>query len=328
MAEAPLGARRRASLAQRVVVGLGVLASIVLVTIGVGTIPPADLFATLDYLASIGAAVALVLSGAVLVWRLPGHPVGWLLWTAGCLFAVANGSLGLAEFTAGSAPAVAGWLALIGNSVWVPAIVCMTVLLPLVFPTGQLPSPRWRIVVAIGVLAAAFDVLQNLLTPFDPASVPINVSNPIGAGGFATDLGSLLGTLSSASGVVFLPLVAASLVLRFRHASGVERAQLKWLAAAVAVAGPALAFGIVLSRLPGDAASVASDLGFLAAFIGLGLLPVAIGIAILRYRLYDIDVIIRRTVVYVPLTAILAGLYAATTALFQKVFIAVTGERS
>ncbi len=314
---------------RRPVVAVGAVASVALGILGLGAIGSDDLFAQLDFVAATVAALSLVMSGAVLITRLPNHRVGWLLWTGGCLFAIAdsNGSGGLGEFI-GAGPGLLGWLNLVGDAAWVPAIICVAVMLPLVFPTGRLPSRRWRIVVAVGLVAGMFSIVQNVLTPFDPRSVPSGVTNPLAIGGTASDVASLLGDLSSLAGVVCLPLVAISLVLRSRHATGVERAQLKWLAAVVALVGPTLAIAIVSSVLPGDVTAFVSNLAFLATFIGLALLPVAIGIAVLRYRLYDIDVIIRRTVVYVPLTAILAGLYAASTALFQKAFILATGQRS
>lgn len=328
MAEPLLVGPRRATRPQRLFIGLGVLGSIGLSVVGIASIPPnADLVTALDYLAAIVTAVSLVLSGAVLAARLPWHPVGWILWVSGALFAVANGAQGLAVLGRGD-PVLAGWMLLIGDAVWVPAIIGVTILLPLVFPTGRLPSPRWRILVVVAIGAIAFNIVQNALVPFDPASTPAGVVNPIGGSGAAVDLGTVLGAISSGSGVICLPLVAASLVLRFRRSSGVERAQLKWLALAIAIAGPAFALGILVQAAPGDLAAAISDGFYLLAFVGLALLPVAIGVAILRYRLYDIDVIIRRTAVYVPLTAILAGLYAGLTALLQRAFIAATGQTS
>ena len=313
---------------RRLAVVAGAAVALVMAGYSLTSLPSSDAFATLDYLTATAAALTLALSGVVLVWRLPSHPVGWLLWGSGTLLAVAIGAQGLATVVRADDPGTAGWIVLVGASAWVPSIVCLALLLPLVFPTGRLPSPRWRLVVAVGIVSATFNIAQNVLTPFDPANSPAGLSNPVGADGLAPDLGNLLGALSSAAGVICLPLVAASLLQRYRHATGVERAQLKWLASVIGVAGPSLAFGILIQRVPGELAIVASNLGFLVAFLGFGLLPVAIGVAILRYRLYEIDVIIRRTVVYVPLTAILAGLYAASTALFQRLFIAATGERS
>ena len=328
MPEAPTAPGTRLPDPRRILVLTGVVASITLAIAGLTTLGSSDTFTQLAYVAATAAAISLVLSGAILASRLPSHPVGWLLWIGGCLFALASGAGGVGQSLAPGSPAIGAWLVLIGASAWVPAIVCVSVLLPLVFPTGSLPSPRWRIVVAVGIVSAGFSVVQTALTPFDPANVSASITNPIAAGGPAADLASLMGNLSSLAGVICLPLVAASLVLRFRHATGVVRAQLKWLAAAVAISGPALAIAIAVALVPGDLARLVSNLAFLATFAGLTLLPVAIGVAVLRYRPYEIDLIIRRTVVYVPLTAILAGLYAALTALLQRVFIATTGQRS
>jgi hypothetical protein len=324
----PSTTRGRARAWQRAVLLLGVVGAAILSAIGLVSVPGDDTFTELDLIVATAAALSLAVTGAVLAWRLPAHPVGWLLWISRCLFAVALTGFGIAGLVVAANPGLASWIVVIAGVCWVPAIVCVAVLLPLVFPTGRLPSRRWRIVAAVGVTSAAFSAIQDLAAPFAPGLNAAGLVNPLAASGAIADLANLLGTLSSIAGVVCLPLVAASLVLRFRRATGVERAQLKWLAAAIAVAAPALTIAIVVQVFPGDLAAFVGNLAYLVMFVGLALLPVAIGIAVLRYRLYDIDLIIRRTVVYVPLTAILAGLYAGSTALLQRAFIAATGTTS
>jgi hypothetical protein len=313
---------------QQAILSLGVIAAVGIGVVNVAATNSIDAFTRLDFIAATAASISLALTGALLAWRLPSHPVGWLLWASGCLFAFADSQSGVATVIATSDPTLASWLVVLGGAAWVPAIVTVAVLLPLVFPTGRLPSRRWRIVVAIGLLSAAFSAAQDLFTPFPVDMNAVGLVNPLGTTGTVADLASLLGGLSSVAGVVCLPLIAASLVMRFRQASGVERAQLKWLAAAVAMAGLALAIAIVAQLVPGALALAIGNLAYLIAFVGLALLPVAIGIAVLRYRLYDIDLIIRRTAVYVPLTGILAGLYAASIALLQRLFITATGGPS
>jgi hypothetical protein len=110
-------------------------------------------------------------------------------------------------------------------------------------------------------------------------------------------------------------MCASALLVRYRRAGPEERAQLRWVAVAVTIFVAQLVVSIVLPSL---------DLFALT----LPLLPISVGIAILRYRLYDIDLIISRALVYIPLTGLLGGLYAASVALFQRVFIALTGDRS
>ncbi|MGH2406457.1 MAG: hypothetical protein ACRDF7_00070 [Candidatus Limnocylindrales bacterium] len=171
-----------------------------------------------------------------------------------------------------------------------------------------------------------FSTIQNALSPFGGA--PAGVSNPLALGGAIESDLAFLGAASSLSGIVCLPLIAASLVIRYRRAAGIERAQLRWFVAVAAIIGPAFAIGIVAGALTNDVAVTVANVAYLITFVGLALLPVAIGIAVLRYRLYDIDLIIRRTAVYVPLTAVLAGLYAASIALLQRLFIAATGGPS
>lgn len=120
-------------------------------------------------------------------------------------------------------------------------------------------------------------------------------------------------------GVMTCVASLASLVLRWRRSQGIEREQLKWLAFAASVAFP---FLIVTLVFP-EEASLA-----LIVLLVVPLVPIAVGIAILRYRLFEIDRIINRTLVYVPMTAVLAGIYTASVALTQRVFVAVTGEKS
>jgi hypothetical protein len=322
--ESSLTAHHRA-----ITIGTALIAVAVVLLAGyaVTTIPPGDPLVALISVAGIAAAASLGLSGAFLAARLPGNPIGWALAGGGLLYAYAYSGpgAGAALYEAGFGAGV--WLIWLGGLAWVPAIVCMTVLVPLLFPTGRLPWRRWRIVIQVALVAIALNTIQVALSPF-PQGLPAGITNPLAVSGPAADAVGVLGAIASLSGIVCLPLVAASLVLRYRAAAGIERAQLRWFAAVAALIGPAFAIGIGLSGATTEPGATIANLAFLATFIGLALMPVAIGIAVLRYRLYDIDLIVRGTAVYVPLTAILAGLYAATVALFQRLFVAVTGTPS
>jgi hypothetical protein len=161
-------------------------------------------------------------------------------------------------------------------------------------------------VVDIALLIAAFG-----LTPTGWLGTSSNPIAVIPAGSFADALGSLAGIVTMLTGV----LCAGALLVRYRDGSPEQRQQLKWVAAAFVVFAVSLVVSVLLPPLDTFA-------------ITLPILPISVGIAVLRYRLYDIDLIINRALVYIPLTGLLGGLYAASVALFQRLFVALTGDRS
>lgn len=260
--------------------------------------------------------------GALLVTRLPRHLVGWLLWIGGLLVALTIGAPSLANqglvVHPGSLPG-AIWAAWLGAWTGAPGLFIVALFVPLFFPTGRLPAPGWRPVAVIGIAAVVAQALAAALGPFPTGTYPPDVQNPLAVGGA---IGALLATIQTGAkvvlGLVVFPAAFASVLVRWVEATGIERAQLKWFTAVAAIIIPAL----VIAAFGGGVVAWTIAAG------GLTLMPVAIGIAVLRYRLYDIDIVIRRTLVYVPLTALLAGAYAASISLFQRLFIAVTGKPS
>jgi hypothetical protein len=277
----------------------------------------------LAVMAALFATVAAVTAGAVLALRVPHNPIGWLMLGGGFLLSASFGTPGLplpdpAEI----------WLAWLSQLGWVPAVVCLGILVPLLFPTGHLPSPRWRALVVAAVVAT---VLACLYNAFGPAPLSIGaappVPNPLTIPA-AADLLTAMNGISNLLGIIAFPFVVYSVIQRYRHAVGVERQQLKWFAAAGSLAGLGFVVAISTNFFSGPLINVISSIAWPVALFGFGLIPVAVGVAVLRYRLYDIDVILRRTAVYVPLTAILAGVYAASIVVLQKLFIAITGNPS
>ena len=250
------------------------------------------------------AIVSTATVGAVLASRRPRHPVGWLLLALG--LSVSASGLGdvyvryglLAR--PGTLPA-AGYLAHFLPLTFPLGYLVCTGFVLLLTPTGSLPSPRWR---WWARTAAAAPVIVALWLVFGPgvAEPPYPpVPSPLA-------IDALAGPLEAAGALAFLIIVlavlvgAGSLVLRFRRARGVERQQLRWVALAAAQA-PLVAVVILARR---DSASL-----FVGAVgVYLALLSMAIGAAILRYRLYDLDRIISRTLAYGLLTLLLGGGYA------------------
>ena len=260
--------------------------------------------------------------GVLLASRRPAHPIGWLFGALGLLSGVHLFSGEYAVYAlvveGGSIPGgrVAAWITC---WLWVP-INALLAFVALLFPDGKLPSPRWR---PVAWLNGAMAVAGSLAAAFLPGPTPWigAVDNPFGAQGLKDAKDPIDGTLEALSYGVFGLAGVVSLFFRFRHAGRVEREQIKWFA----YAGAVLLFGAVLLYAGPESIMMAwiRQLGFalwLAGFVGL---PVAIGIAILRYRLYEIDLIINRTLVYSALTVVMATVFEAIDATLHYFLVTI-----
>jgi hypothetical protein len=251
------------------------------------------------------AAVSAATVGALLGSRRPAHPVGWLLLGLGLLVVVnviVSGYVGYGVVARPGALPAAGYLAGISNGVQVLWLACGGFVL-LLTPTGSLPSPRWRWWARVAVAAPVLLVLLFAVDPQPMLPEHPTVGNPLA---LPVPIGLLLAVAAVDAVIILATLVAAagSLVVRFRRARGTERQQLRWLAFAAALAAVALLVAV--------AAGVMAKDGVVLAALGtcVALLPLATGAAILRYRLYDLDRIISRTLAYGLLTVLLGGGYA------------------
>ncbi|MFL5532992.1 MAG: hypothetical protein ACJ8BC_13570 [Gemmatimonadales bacterium] len=270
---------------------------------------------------------AYLVVGCLILARRPGNIIGWIFTAVGLLTMVA----GLADVYARYANAHPGSLPgpLVGiwiqNWIWLPTIQLALVFPLLLFPTGRSLSPRWRPVTWLAVgLTAAYAVL-GALSPTLQMPNGRTVANPIGVTSIDLDAGPLGAVLSGLLLFVFFASIS-SLIIRFRRSQGVERQQLKWFTYATVV----LVGGAVLDFSVSEATGIQwlGEIGFVLTMVGLAGLPIAIGIAVLRYRLYNIDRIINRTLVYGALTAMLLAVYVADIVLLQRIFVLLTGERS
>ena len=227
-------------------------------------------------------------------------------------------------------------VALVSNWAWYLWLYAAGLMLPLVFPDGRLLSPRWRAVLWMGVVALVLAIVTDGLTtePLDVES-PQPIENPLAVGGTVGDVVSAASILGSALAAAGFVLGVVSIAIRLRRSHGRERQQLKWFAY---VGGMALA-GLVLAMVgvfgeefytEEDAPAwilVISGIGWGSALLLIILgLPVAVGIAILRHRLYDIDIVIKRTLVYGSLTATLLGTYLVLVLLLRLVLNPLVGE--
>jgi MFS family permease len=253
------------------------------------------------------AAVSAVTVGAVLAGRRPRHPVGWLLLGLGLSLALQAFTFSYTRYGLVARPGAlvaAGYLAGLNNGLVIMWLSCAGFVL-LLTPTGSLPSPRWRWWARIAGAAAAVWLVGSVIDPAPLYPEYPDVGNPLAV----PALFGPLRALPAAAVVVLVALIvgAVSLVLRFRRARGVERQQLRWLTWGATLAAAAL--------LVAMAALAAEDSGSTLLSLALGvcaaLLPLATGAAILRYRLYDLDRIISRTLAYGLLTVLLGGGYAA-----------------
>lgn len=240
--------------------------------------------------------------GLVITRPLPANPVGWLLLATGFLAALQTLAIGLADPLAGTgakwhqAPVAA---ALTSHAMWAPTTFVPLVLVPLLFPHGNLPSRRWRIVVAVAVVGIAGTAIGVTLHEAVAGTEPRwEFVNPL-----ARDYAGTVLACSWALVVISLLGAGSSLLVRFRRAGAGERQQLKWVVYGGVVA-------VTLWMVGGQFLDETLVGGLLTA-TAITLIPVCIAAAILRYRLYDIDRLISRTVTYALVAGALALVFAA-----------------
>jgi hypothetical protein len=268
---------------------------------------------------------AFAVVGALLVAKRPTNLVGWIMATIALMMAIFQAGLLYAAYviaTRGQPDALAVLGAWIGNWYWYLLLALAVIYVPLLFPDGRLPSRRWLPVAVLpGIATLSIVVLGALANTLvlDPVvkDVHYRIENPIGIEelGRVEDL-PIFGVLT---GLLLVGIVGAvaSVMVRFRRSRGVERQQMKWFVYASAL--------LLLTPVEGLLPEIFSNVLFGVVLIGM---PTAIGIAVLRYRLYDIDLVINRTLVYGSLTVTLGLVYLGGVVSLQYAFRTLTGQGS
>jgi len=256
----------------------------------------------LDMVVGLTFIAAFATVGALLAWKRPGNPIGWLLSGSGLAYALGGFGQLLIHFprtrTLGN---WLGWTWLVGLG------LCVFVLL--LFPAGSLPSRRWRPVAWAARAGLVGWVLGNAFAPTIISASPATVPNPVGVTGAPGKIFQVMAGGSAALIAATALAAVLSLVFRYRRAQAAERAQLRWLVYAGALTVAAVVAGLLTAQIIGTNSTTTNLQNALGSGAAV-LLPAAIGIAVLRYRLYDIDRIISRTVAYAIVTGLLIGVYA------------------
>jgi hypothetical protein len=264
---------------------------------------------------------AFAVVGALVVGKRPANSIGWIMATVALMVAIFPAGDSYAAYvmsTRDRPDALAVLGAWAQSWYWYLLISLTFVYVPMLFPDGRLPSRRWLwVAVPPGIGTLAMVVLGALTGTLSGQNVDYRIANPIGIQGLApVDKLPIFAALGVLVGVGIFGALA-SVVVRFRRSRGMERQQMKWFLY------PA---SFLWTFLLGDyLPAIMSGVVFAVICVGL---PVAIGIAVLRYRLYEIDIIINRTLVYGTLTAILVGIYFGGIVSLQRLFVFITGERS
>lgn len=278
------------------------------------------------------------ISALVVARRQPHNLVGWILAGIAVGVGLSSASLGYVEGSDEPATRPLGVLAAwVGQWAYVVWISLAVLFLPLLFPTGRLPSPRWRPVVWLALVALVFGAVSEATIPTlevdTKSGGSATIANPIGLDQTLVDALYLTGDILLVGSVIG---AVASLVARLRTASGRERQQVKWVAWTLGLGAAGLTVAVIAASLePADGVAegsaavvyVVGATGWFGtlAMQGLGV-PAAIAVAIVRHRLYDIDLLINRTLVYGALTVTLALVYLGGVAGLQHVFRALTGQ--
>ena len=283
------------------------------------TVPKLPYDGALDAFFTLASLLTFSIVGAIIASRHPRNAIGWLFCGMGLVTGLNALAHGYARFWLAGGSGIrslaetAAWF---GSWSWILLVFLPTSFMLLLFPDGRLPSPRWRPVAwcaALGVTGFVVGAATEVgpLEDFPQIVNPYGIESPI--------LGVVANAAAIVSGVSMV-LSAVSLIVRMRRAESEQRQQIKWLAYGGAMIVGAIFVAVAISIIWNASVSI--------AIIGVALLglPVFTGIAIVRHRLYDIDVVINFTLVYATLSATLAAVYFGGIVLLQRVFTGLTGQ--
>ena len=293
---------------------------IVLAQMTRSTAPGRQYYGSVEAVFVLATVLTFSVVGAIIASRQPRNAIGWIFCGIGLVVSLNSLTGSYAEYrlAGGSAPGslaeTAAWFSSWSWTLW---LYVPTTFLLLLFPDGRLPSPRWRRVAWCAALGVIGFVAGSALKPGPLEDFP-RITNPYGVDSPILDAVAIAGAILAGASMV---ASAVSLIVRMRRAGRVERQQIKWLAYGGAVVVGAVFVGGVISVWIGD-------VGISLIIIGLLGVPIFTGVAILRYRLYGIDVLINRALVYAPLTAMLALVYAGGVVGLQSAFRAISGQES
>jgi FtsH-binding integral membrane protein len=276
-----------------------------------GPLPEGDR-SRLDQAINLVSLLGPPLLGGLLASRRPSNPYGWLWVAYGLGWAVVGFTNAYVTYVTASGTEVLGWAGLIAwvNGFTFVSLLGLTALILLLFPDGRPPSRRWRwLVWAIGVLVVVATIASALL----PAGEDDPIQNPLAAEGSIKAVADAVANVGVTALFLAILVAAGSLLWRFRRARGLERQQLKWLAYGGAFLAAYVALDLVSLTPAGLVDALIEALTFGALYVGVGM-------AVLRYRLYDIDRLINRTLVYGLLTALLGLVYAGAVLVLGQLF--------
>jgi hypothetical protein len=279
-----------------------------------------DLSAAIVYVAAVASFSGV---GAFLAIRVRGNRIGRLLLVAGVMFAaqVLTAGYSTASVAAGGEWPLTAYAAWAANVLFVPPIVVAAVAVPLVYPDGHLPSPRWRWLAWLIVAGTILTLARPALMP-GPINGNPTIQNPFGVPALEPWLPTIdaISTLTA-----LLPVGAfAAVAVRFRRGTSVERQQIKWLLSVALVAAVSIPFAFMGGVLFAD--PLVSNIALYIGFAALIALPLAIGVAILRYRLYEIDRLVSRTIGWAVVTGVLGVVFVGLVVTLQAVLAPFTRE--
>lgn len=316
---------RRVAILRRLAAILATIAIVEAIGLVVVSLTGASRFQVGGNLPSIGFLGSVVLfptMGALIVQRRPATRVAWLMIAIGVSFGFALFGFAIGTIGPSDAPPATAAAMLISQPLFVPVPGVEIAWLLLLFPTDRLVDRRWR---WVGVLAVVGGTIYAVATILRPG--PVNADafptfiNPFALPDAYMPAVEVTSNVGNTLLVASIGLAAISLAGRYRTADRIESAQIRW----IALVGVLVAVGFALAALQ---QGPISDVAFGLSLCFLALMPIAIGFAISRYRLYDIDRLINRALVYGSLTAILAGVFTAGIGFAQRLFVATTGQSS
>jgi hypothetical protein len=267
-------------------------------------------------------SVLLSLVGGIIEWRRSGHTIGRLLLLSGPLYGFVSAGWttagALESFIDPQSYRIASWFVLMLSY---PTVALIAGWVPLLFPTGGLPGRRWRAPIALVMVVSGIGLVAMAVRP-GPMATGSELLNPIGFDGWPEILQPFVDALVLELGAL-IALAAAAVITRYRRGDRVERLQIRWFVSAVALCFVGFGGTGVAHALGNDSPPI-SLASTLVAYVGILLMPIAIGIAILRYRLFEIDRLISRTIGWTLVTAVLVVVFAGTVVGLQTILANVT----